>query len=559
VSAAPELLRVPARWLAAVWSRPWIGFVAVFACALWQRWHMPWLPLATADSWGFLAPVFHEMNGEGFRQTFGRSLAYPLFLLSVLRITESFPAIAVVQHALGLLSGVAWVWVFSLWVAWLPAAVRRRPFVWWIGAFALGLYLLGAWTVMHETMLRPESIFPLFAFLQAGFTLVFLRARWNTFRPLTATLSGALAVLCAALCLSLKPSWGFAAAVPAAALLAGIIGTGRPAIRLASVSAALCGLALTGVWIKAVPPVTGWIADDAGKTFLPATLFTVHADLVSRTMHERARRGLLDEEEVDFLARLDLRLAESRKIHPQKFKLLGHDPDYLMYHSDSLRELPGDAHATADRAADYLMASYFTAVMDQPAAMAAKVWQQLLQAFGNAENSLHCASSSWRSHFENARDLFPLYQDPAVPARLTAGWDDLSRQCASLAGAEPKRRFFAPSMPPWFLRGFLTALVGFLTVGGLLIVIVPERVLGNRPARELLPAARVFSVIAAMHLGAVMTVAIVHSFDIKRYLALLSPTQSLVLGAGSALLVALLLVVWPARQKLSATDPASRL
>jgi hypothetical protein len=69
----------------------------------------------------------------------------------------------------------------------------------------------------------------------------------------------------------------------------------------------------------------------------------------------------------------------------------------------------------------------------------------------------------------------------------------------------------------------------------------------------------VFSIIVAMHLGAVMTVAIVHSFDIKRYLALLSPTQSLVLGAGSALLVALLLVVWPARQKLSATDPASRL
>ncbi|MFN9912648.1 MAG: hypothetical protein ACK53L_08690, partial [Pirellulaceae bacterium] len=108
------------------------------------------------------------------------------------------------------------------------------------------------------------------------------------------------------------------------------------------------------------------------------------------------------------------------------------------------------------------------------------VWKQLLQAFGNAENSLHCASSSWRSHFENARDLFPLYQAAAVPARLTAGWDDMSRQCASWAGTEPNRRCFAPSKPPWFLPGFITSRVGFIKVGGLRIVIVPARVLGNR-------------------------------------------------------------------------------
>jgi len=559
VSAAPGFLRAPARWLAAVWARPWIGFAAVFACALWQRWDMPWLPLATADSWGFIGPALYELGGEGFRQTHGRSIAYPLFLLTVLRITESFPAIAVVQHLFGLLSGAAWVWVFGLWVAWLPASVRGRPFVWWIGAFALGLYLLGAWTVMHETMLRPESIFPLFAFLQAGFTLAFLRARWSVFRPLSATLAGAISLFCAALCLGLKPSWGFAAAVPAAVLLAGIVGPGRPGSRVVSLAALLCGLALAVAWQKTVPRMTGWVGDDDGKTFLPATLFTVHADLVSRTMHERARQGLLDGEEANFLSRLDLRLAESRRVQTQRFKLLGHDPDYLMYDSDALRELPDNAHATADRAAEYLTTSYLAAAREQPAAMAAKVWRQLQQAFGNAENSLHCASSSWRSHFENARDLFPLYRVPVMPARLAAGWDRLAAQCTMLADTEPNRRFFAPSMPPWFLRGFLSVLVGFLTVAGLLTLMVRERVVGNCPARELLPAARVFSVIVAMHLGAVMTVAIVHSFDIKRYLALLSPTQSLVLGTGSALLVALLLVLWPTRKKSSTADSASCL
>jgi hypothetical protein len=43
----------------------------------------------------------------------------------------------------------------------------------------------------------------------------------------------------------------------------------------------------------------------------------------------------------------------------------------------------------------------------------------------------------------------------------------------------------------------------------------------------------------------VFTVAAVHSFDIIRYMALLSPSQSLLLGTGSALLVAFLSSAWP--------------
>ena len=542
MSAAPGFLRGPARWLAVVWARPWIGFAAVFAYALWQRWHMPWLPLATADSWGFLGPALYELAGEGFRQTHGRSIAYPLFLLTVLRATESFPAIALVQHVFGLLSGVAWVWVFSLWVAWLPASVRHRPFVWWLGAFALGLYLLGAWAALYETMIRPESIFPMFALLQLGGTLAFIRARWATWGSSWAVVAGALAMLCAALCVSLKPSWGFAAAVPAAAMLAGIVAGGAPVKRFASLLALICGLALVGLWQKGVPYVTEWIGDDHAKTFLPTTLFTVHADLIAKTMHEQAKEGLLDAEEAAFLAHLERRLAESRKIEPPKYKVLGHDPDYLMYHSDAVADLPGDADVSAERRAEYFRAAYFRAWRNQPAGMLAKVGRQMLLAHSDPPNSLHRSSTMWRVHFETARDFARVYSPPALSPRLTESWEELFRRCADLASTEKKRRDFARPLPPWFHGIFLGSLVGFLTIAALAILPAGRCLFRGCPV--LLPAARVFAVIVITHLGMILTVAAVHSFDIRRYMALLSPSQSLLLGTGSVLLVALLSLAW---------------
>jgi len=547
VSTAPAWLRVPVRWLGAVWARPWTGFAAVFACALWQRWHMPWLPLATADSWGFLGPALYELGGEGFRQTHGRSIAYPLFLLSVLRAAESFPAIAVIQHALGLASGLVWIWVFSLWTAWLPEAVRSRPWVWWIGVFALGLYLLGACTVVYETTLRPESIFPLFAFLQIGCTLTFLRARWAPESGGRAILFGSLSLLCAVVCVSLKPSWGFAAAVPVFALLLGIVARGQSSLRYASCLALACGVVLVVVWQKAVPWTTGWINDNASITFLPATLFTVHADLISKTMHEDAARGLLSGEEKDFLVHLDQRLAESRNTARPKYKVLGHDPDYLMYHSDTLTVLPGDADAVAEHSAEYFRAAYFSAWRAQPLGMLRKVGRQVWHAHRNAEATLHCASFAWRTHFENASGFSAVYRPPELPGRLAEGWRGLFAECEKLARSEASHRSFAPAMPIWFNRGFLSVLLAFFVAAGAFVLPVGGWFFRRPVLVDLAPAARIFSVIVITHLGMVVTVAVVHSFDIRRYLALLSPSLSLVLATGSGLLVAMLWVAWQSR------------
>jgi hypothetical protein len=75
----------------------------------------------------------------------------------------------------------------------------------------------------------------------------------------------------------------------------------------------------------------------------------------------------------------------------------------------------------------------------------------------------------------------------------------------------------------------------------------------------LLPAARVFAVIVITHLGMVFTVAAVHSFDIRRYMVLLSPSQSLLLGTGSVLLVVFLSSAWsPARNPALSSERPRR-
>jgi len=263
----------------------------------------------------------------------------------------------------------------------------------------------------------------------------------------------------------------------------------------------------------------------------------------SRCTHEQAKEGLLDAEGAAFLAHLERRLAESRKIDPPKYKVLGHDPDYLMYHSDAVADLPGDADASAERRAEYFRAAYFGAWRNQPAGMLAKVGRQVLLAHSDPPNSLHRSSALWRVHFKTARDFARVYSPPALSPRLTESWEELFRRCADLVSTEKKRRDFARPLPPWFHGIFLGSLVAFLTIAGLAVFPAGQRMFRGRAG--LLPAARVFAVIVITHLAMIFTVAAVHSFDIRRYMALLSPSQSLLLGTGSVLFVAFISSAWP--------------
>src|SRR3954462_4669159 len=75
----------------------WIAVGAVFGWSAWLRLNLPLEPLADADTWGYLLPATKALTGEGFIHA-GRNFIYPGFLYFVLRLSDDFRAIGLVQH-----------------------------------------------------------------------------------------------------------------------------------------------------------------------------------------------------------------------------------------------------------------------------------------------------------------------------------------------------------------------------------------------------------------------------------------------------------------------------
>jgi hypothetical protein len=80
--------------------------------------------------------------------------------------------------------------------------------------------------------------------------------------------------------------------------------------------------------------------DEASRTFLPATLFVVHANLIRDQLAEDLEHKAAAPYSQEWLARIQAALgAEVTKSHaanPRHYPSLGFDPDYLMYNQSSI-------------------------------------------------------------------------------------------------------------------------------------------------------------------------------------------------------------------------------
>lgn len=514
----------------ALWRRPWVGAVLVYTAAIWFRLSLPWLPLADPDTWGYLNPALQDLAGNGFVQTQTRDLAYPLFLRTCLRITGDFGSVAVVQHFMGLLSGVVWMLAFGLYLTWLPLSVAGRTAAWWIAALCLGAYLCNPATLAFETQIRPEAVFPVFALGQIAAVLEMCRARWRTGKLGSVCLAAFVSALLSVICLSLKPSWGFAAGVPF--LVAVIVALARAPLPMPSRASILLSSAVALVlWIAIVPSWVRWIPETASGSFLAGTLFTVHADIIARDMHRRAAEENLDAAEMKFLRKLDTRLAESRSQPKQTYPLLGHDADYLFYRSDLLFGLPGVPPGEDKQAwSKYLRTAYLRAAFADPAAIAGKVWRQLTTVFSDATESVFKPSVQWRKLF--VRTNKSLDEAPFPPSQALHIRESLERvrECTA---EQPSKLTVCLAPPRWILQGPVSwILAAVVVLGGLAILSSP---FWQNAYPRLVPGIFAFAVVWSSAFGAVFTVALIHSFDIDRYGMLLSSCHTLLIACGIVL------------------------
>lgn len=521
------------RILAGLWHRPWIGILFVFIAAAWLRWALPTLPLADPDTRGYLSPALQHLAGHGMLQEESRGLAYPLLLRGILGVFGNFHSIVIVQHVLGLFSGVIWLLAFHIWVGFLPVNRRWLDLAWWVATGGVAMYLGNPATLVFETQIRPEAVFPFFCLAQIATTLLFIRSRWVQPHLVKSILFSGAAAFFAVFCLSLKPSWGLAALIPLAVAIVSLCYRGallgHPlAFRLGPIVA--MGMAFI-LWNGGVPRLVGWIANPAAGGHLAGTLFTVHADIISREMHHRAARGELDFNEVKFLAKLDARLAESRKAG--KYRTLGHDPDFLLFHSDTMYNFPNIPAEDAPQRNCYLRRAYLRAVVNEPWLMLRKITRQMVKGYADASKSVLNSSMRWKVLFLETDVCLSSIVLPEVPSALAKNFQQTLGEIREAKTSQPEILRAASWLPPqWVFYYVVTWFQVITLVAGAVAFLLAPWMFRRRSLRQFAVGFWGGFVVWSCTVGSALTVSIIHSFDIDRYVRLQSSVNTLLLTIG---------------------------
>jgi hypothetical protein len=538
----------------------WVALGCLLAFAAWLRFTLPAVPFADPDTYGYLNPGLNWLRSGVFQQTHGRSLFYPLFVAVLLKTTGSFSAIPLCQHVLGVSSGLLWWMLWRGGVRWLPPGFCRAWLAPLIGLAGLAVYLFGAELIVFEHSLRPEAIFPFFALAHlAALYACVRRVLEGADRVWVVAGLGALALGLDSVVLSLKPSWGFASLV-APAVLVGcfFLRTARRG-RLALAAAIVLGGGIVWILNGALPRALHWKPDQFARLFLPQTLVSVHADKIVAEFE----RGTLDPREVEFAGRFARAFERSFAGEGvQPYVTLGFNPDFILYESGVFQSLPV-APDTVESRRDYLLGLYFRSLRARPWDFAAKWGGELLRLYRPGHKQLFRAGIRQRKEYEYTGSqawLAHPQPNPGSPPWLEAALEDYRAQLQEARVAAPAEHRTCPVGPKTHKKYGVPILKAAAWALGPIILGIPFLGLccGGR-FRDLRRFLGFGCVGVAFSLGAGLTVAIVHSFSIERYSAVLLFLHSLLLGVGLLLGGVLLerVLTWTGRRLLPRLHLAS--
>ena len=405
------------------------ALVLILGDAPFLRFALPQTPIIDPDFWGYLHPAVSALTGGPFEHTYGRNFVYPGFLYLLLRVFGDYRAVCVAQHLLGLLTGILLAGGWNILCSLLTAPAWSR-----LAASAFGLVLAAAFLftsspLVFEHTIRPESVFP--CFLAVSFVLNFtaLRAGYVVRRPRLERWCLGLNLFFVVFAQSLKPSLGLgvvAANLPFAVYLL------RPRepwrAKTLVVGAAVVFTFLT-LWL---PERTLASRDAEAPTFLPLTLFTVHARFIETQLAEDLRAGQTGPYDPAWLAAFDQRLCETLQAAAQPdqhpYRTLGINPDYLMYVDPFYR--PSFRRRERAEISAFCLHYYRRTWEHQPGPMLRNVLTQLSQVYNF---TAHLGRKHRLRHFfslPGPSDPLPLNrgyrhaiaccQDPARNAQITA-------------------------------------------------------------------------------------------------------------------------------------------
>lgn len=494
----------------------------VLAGGAWARFRLPQWPIIDNDFSGYLTPALDQLSGGVFAHC-GRDTLYPAFAWLILRLFGDFRALVVVQHLLGLATGGLMLFAWEQASHLLGWRGGRRPR--WIpfpGLVPAAVFLTAPSALEFEMTIRPEAIFPLFVLLSIVLNLAFIRRRWLLPQP-GAIWFGAVQLIVSVIAWKLKPSYSMAVLLTNLPLALALV-TNRRALKedAAAISGALGFCALFLIFpetlLKRQLP--------SAALFLPDTLLTIHANLI----REQIARDLAAHRASPFpastvqalLSRLDALLPLSRLEENHPYRTLGFNPDFLLYTDCVYHGVTPLTIAGFQTRAAMGMYYYQRTFLHHPAWMLKKIGRQLA-LFYHFRSARECRlfgkkflpkeSNPYTFDRPYAQSL-PLIEE-ALPPRGRVSYPPAVAYRAALQSLT--QRQFSTRQPTLLLfaenlleMAYWPVLLATLLLGTCCLL--------KGGLRH--PAAWPFAIASLLYsynFGNTLTVAVVHSLDISRY------------------------------------------
>jgi hypothetical protein len=376
----------------------------LFVAAGWNRFSLPQVPLAVPDS--YLWPAVSKLSGGAFVHLQGLNFLYPGMVYLILRTCEDFRAISIWQHLLGLAAGVLFLASWSRLAEFFPRPRLSRVTHEAMGLFGVGIYLLSIAPLSFEMSIQSDGVCMFFEMLVFWLVIEFFYRQVVAPNSRMATIYGISVVLSAFVLASLKPSFTLLAVFTAVAVIWSMLSLKH------NRAAKFVFFGVT-VFIVAVLTLTEHHLrrnDRRVKTFLPITLFAIHAKIIHRQMiadlemgetagypHEWLRTACDD---------LGTQIERTHELYPDAFPRLGFQPDYLHYGANSIlnrwqRELGDDTFV------GFLRYWYWRSLANRPLEFITKIVGQL-EVFYSLDCPAFRARKNWSLSSSYARSLSAL-------------------------------------------------------------------------------------------------------------------------------------------------------
>jgi hypothetical protein len=492
----------------------------LFAWAAWKRFSLPQDPLAVFDA--YLLPALVKLSSGAFTRVQGLTneglnFLYPGIIYLILRTCRDFRAISVIQHSLGLIAGGLFLAAWSKLADFFPRPCVNRVVHEAIGLLGAAIYLLSSAPVFFEMNIRADSICMFFEILIFWLIIQFFYYRVISPNARKAVIYGTAVAVTAFLLALLKPSFTLMAlfvATPVILLTLNAEGkfTEKVVFFVTAVSI-MVALTLTERYLRR--------NDQSGKIYLAQTLFVFHAKIIYAQMAADLKNGQTNIYSRKWLgaacADLGREIERTHILYPQRFPVLGFEPDLLMFGADPL--LGRWQHQLGDEPfLRFLNYWYWHSLSNRPLAFAEKAADQLEVFY-----STNCPAFrvqkiySLSSAYAYRRSLAALTQPQSLPLlNKTAVGSAFLKRTQELCSTDAviHQNKLAQTGHVRFARSYLLI---FLISIPLAAWSMFKR---SHSADSDWPAALVVLLYAAVF-GNVFSISVVHSMEVDRYSSVL--------------------------------------